>query len=423
MTPMRILIAEDDESSGKLLHDVLASHNYEVVWAKNGKEALDLYKSAPFAVVITDIEMPAMDGTELVTRLKEINPDTVIFVSTVHKEVSLIVEVMRKGAYDYLIKPLNINELIIKVQKAFEVYELRTLKKNVEHGKVVRLENQLEWLRWKEKMENRDMSIGKSDKSLFNSLKISFTQGAGFGALITLLNIIDTSAKREGKFYLIEAELMDLVHENARMADRALKTFSDLEWIINNVLEAKLKSCSELYQELKNIRTKLRKSAALKEQKIIISDEKKIFADTHIAYNSEYLNRVFRELLINAMKFSEEKTDIIILFDIQEDTAVLQFISNPVKDEEGHTGIPSEYENIIFEPFYRISKSVFEGYGTLDFGLGLTVVDNIVSKHKGKISVSRITDHSNISREPTMKVNFIITLPLSNSNNENVISG
>lgn len=416
MTQMRILIAEDDESSARLLYDVLTSHNYNVVVAKNGKEALDLYKADPFAVVITDIEMPAMDGTELVARLTEINPDTIIFVSTVHTEVSLIVEIMKKGAYDYLVKPLDIKELIIKIGKAFEVYELRTLKKKVEQSKVVRLENQLEWLQWKEKMENRDLMMGKSDRSLFNCLKSSFTQGAGFGALITLLSMIATSAKRDGKYYMIEADIMDLVHENAKMADRAINTFSEIEGIIKNDLGAESKSCSELYQECKKIKTEFRKLAALKEQKIIISDEKKTFEDAYVEYNFEYMQRIVRELLVNAMKFSEKKSDIIILFDLQEDSVSLQFISTPMNNADGLTGISSEYENIIFEPFYRISRNVFEKYDTLDFGLGLTIVENIVVKHKGKISVSNITDYSNIAHEPTTKVDFLLSLPLVKNN-------
>jgi K+-sensing histidine kinase KdpD len=70
-----------------------------------------------------------------------------------------------------------------------------------------------------------------------------------------------------------------------------------------------------------------------------------------------------------------------------------------------------EYENIIFEPFFRKVKYVHEKYKTLDYGLGLTLVDRIIRKHNGKVIMYNITDYSDINKNPIKKVCCEVTLP------------
>jgi len=76
-------------------------------------------------------------------------------------------------------------------------------------------------------------------------------------------------------------------------------------------------------------------------------------------------------------------------------------------------GIPKEYEKVVFEPFYRLSKLVYEKYNTLDFGIGLTFVEKIVARHGGEIFAENIVDYSDITKDPQVKVNLMISLPFS----------
>ncbi len=68
----------------------------------------------------------------------------------------------------------------------------------------------------------------------------------------------------------------------------------------------------------------------------------------------------------------------------------------PVRNSKGFEGIPFEYENLVFEPFFRLSEFTLEQFNTLDYGLGLTIVEKIIMKLGGKISVSNIVDYSNL---------------------------
>ncbi|MCP4129752.1 MAG: hypothetical protein GY754_01930, partial [bacterium] len=90
----------------------------------------------------------------------------------------------------------------------------------------------------------------------------------------------------------------------------------------------------------------------------------------------------------------------------------ISVISDPTPTEKGVIGIPPEYENIIFEPFFRMVSGVFEKYGTIDFGLGLTRVEKIFGKHNGRAAAGNINDSSDFSREPVIKVEFSIQIPL-----------
>jgi len=97
----------------------------------------------------------------------------------------------------------------------------------------------------------------------------------------------------------------------------------------------------------------------------------------------------------------------------QNNTLRISFINDPQKTGDGIVGIPPEYEKIIFEPFYRISRLVFEKYNSLDFGIGLTFVEKIVTRHGGEIFAENILDYSDIKKDPLTKVNMMISLPFT----------
>ena len=409
MSSKRILIAEDDEALGNLLKDTLEIDHYDVIFATNGKEAFDEFKKDPFDVVITDIEMPVMDGYELIVKLKEMDQEPTIFVVTANTENEFIIDVMKKGIYDYLIKPVDYHELSLKVKRAFESHELKRMNRIVEKEREIRLQQQLEWTQWQTKMEGKD---GKSDKSLFHNMHVSFSQGTGFGALITLLNIVSNSAEIKDDHYEISKEMMDMVKKNTGVAENAINTFSQIEWIISNKLPLEKMSCHALHGKLEEVKNEASKFSDINNNKLLLSDKKPTFANKFVNVSTDHFFEAMFELTINAMKFSEKKSDVYILLDVLDEKVSISVINQAIKDEEGRKGIPMEYENIIFEPFFRMTKIVRESYNTFDYGLGLTKVDKILERHGGKVNGKNITDHSDISKGPVGKVEFNISLPV-----------
>lgn len=113
-----ILIADDDDSLRRVLEFQLREEAYEVLAAANGLEALELFTQHEVACLITDLRMPGLSGLELVRRVSAIARETPAIVITAYGDVETAVEAMRVGAFDYITKPFNRDQILMTVEKA-----------------------------------------------------------------------------------------------------------------------------------------------------------------------------------------------------------------------------------------------------------------------------------------------------------------
>ena len=121
MKKMRLLQVDDESDQRELLAGFLDKNGFEITEASSGEEALELYRSVFAPVALVDMKMPGMNGIQLLSALKEINPFIQVIMLTAFGTVESAVEAMRSGAYDYLTKPVeNLDELLIKLNKAAE---------------------------------------------------------------------------------------------------------------------------------------------------------------------------------------------------------------------------------------------------------------------------------------------------------------
>jgi len=121
MATERILIVDDEEGMRRLLARVLAKEGYQTVAVANGADALRQIASAdPFDLVVTDIHMPEMNGLDLLRQVKEYDPSLPIIVITAYGTVENAVQALRAGAYDYIAKPFENDEIKLTVAKALE---------------------------------------------------------------------------------------------------------------------------------------------------------------------------------------------------------------------------------------------------------------------------------------------------------------
>lgn len=414
MEKKRILVAEDEAVLGFHLKHVLIEHGYTVTVAKDGKEALDSYLESPFPVVLTDYEMPGLNGEELISALKTSDIQPVIIMITGKSEPNFIISIMRMGIFDYVIKPIQEFELAMKVKRAFEFYQMRRIETITKKEQQLRLEGQLEWIQWKEKMS----SVGKfkrQKQNLFESLKHSFCQGAGFGALVSILKMVKDTAEVEGKYYKIESDLMELVQINVDMAEKSLDLFVEIDALISRDARFDALSLQELYTILKEWVNDFSPILEIQNHRILMSELKYQHLAKKILISLECFKKSFLEIVTNACKFSLPNSTITMILKLEEDWFKCAIYNEPIPNFDGTLGIPIQYENLIFEPFYRLSKHVFEKYGTLDFGLGLSYVDTCVKKHQGKISIYNVKDHLDWNGEPKTKVAFQIALPIVSS--------
>jgi DNA-binding NtrC family response regulator len=113
----RILVAEDEEITLSNILETLEDEGYSVTGAKNGSEALSIMEKEYFDVLITDIKMPALSGIDLLDRTKDKYPSMEVIIITGFGSIGSAVEAMRKGAYDYITKPFDLDELVLRVRK------------------------------------------------------------------------------------------------------------------------------------------------------------------------------------------------------------------------------------------------------------------------------------------------------------------
>ncbi len=116
----RILIVDDEEVICTVLAKRLGKEGYSCTTANNGKEALNHFYKNSFSLIISDIKMPEMNGIELLQRVKAIDPKMKMIMVTAYPEIDLAVNAMRLGAYDFIIKPADLDLIVMSVKKALE---------------------------------------------------------------------------------------------------------------------------------------------------------------------------------------------------------------------------------------------------------------------------------------------------------------
>jgi len=130
-----LLIIDDEKSIRNVLKDILSNEGYTIEEAADGEEGLRKFKAGNFDTVLCDIKMPKLDGIEFLQKAKEVNPDVPIIIISGHGNIETAVDAVKKGAFDYIAKPPDLNRLLITIRNALDktilVKETKTLKKKV----------------------------------------------------------------------------------------------------------------------------------------------------------------------------------------------------------------------------------------------------------------------------------------------------
>ena len=209
----RILIVDDESTIRETLSLVLKEEKYECDLAENGAEGLKRVKEKNFDLIITDLKMPEMGGLELMEKVKTISPKTSVMIITAYASLESAIQALRLGAYDYIIKPLDFDDVILRIKRLMDHRELL---------------NENEYLR-KEVQEKFSVSniIGESEpmQDVFNLIrKVAATKG----------NVLITGKSGTGKELVARA-----IHYNS---PRQTKRFVAINCgaIVDNLMESEL---------------------------------------------------------------------------------------------------------------------------------------------------------------------------------------
>ena len=126
MNDFRILVVDDEPAQLELLSGFLNKQGFETVLADSGSNALEIFRQEPIDLVITDQKMPDMSGLDLLKAVRLVNPETAVVVITAYGTVDTAVAAIKSGAADYLSKPVNLDELLYRIEQVRERRRLLT---------------------------------------------------------------------------------------------------------------------------------------------------------------------------------------------------------------------------------------------------------------------------------------------------------
>ena len=131
---IKILLAEDEPSLGQIVKESLETRNFEVILAKDGKQAYILYKEHLFDALVLDVMMPKKDGFTLASEIRKENPTIPIIFLTAKSQTNDVVEGFQHGGNDYLKKPFSMEELIVRIEALLNRNVLTQNKKSITIG-------------------------------------------------------------------------------------------------------------------------------------------------------------------------------------------------------------------------------------------------------------------------------------------------
>ncbi len=193
---MRVLLADDERAIAITLADDLKRNGYDVVVANDGNEARDAFRGGRFDVVVTDINMPGVTGMELLDEVRQSDQDAQVILITGYGTIENAVDAMRKGAFDYVLKPFNNEEILEKLRKVRELNRLKT--ENKELRAVLGREKGLEQIVGHSDAMTRVLDRIRTVAT--GEARVLITGESGTGKERVARAIHDISGRREGPF-------------------------------------------------------------------------------------------------------------------------------------------------------------------------------------------------------------------------------
>lgn len=405
----RILIV-DDEESVRNLYAACLSARFTCVTAKDAQEALVKLASEPFALVISDVQMPGLSGVELLRRIIEQFPDTAVIIVSGVDRTQRVLDTVRQGAFDYLIKPCDLDVLELSVERALEK---RTLLRNEQRYKQELEQHNVELERRKTELERLQAQIIHSEKmaslgQLAAGVAHELNNPAGFiYGNMELLSQCAAGIERLLRFYQ-QAQLPEsLVSEI-----NAIKLEIDYENTLVDIRSI-IADCHNGAERIRDIVQNLRLFSRLDEaefKKIDLCEGiestirllSQYYGPGHLTLERDYgelpqiscyagqLNQVWMNLLVNAAQATGTSGKVRISTRKEKQMAVVTVSDNGC-------GIAPEHLKRVFDPFFT-TKPVGEGTG-----LGLSISYGIIKHHGGWLNVESCQG---------VGTSFVVTIPI-----------
>ena len=356
MAPIRLLLVDDEADFRRAIARRLTKRGITPAEAATGEECLRLLAEQPMDVVVLDVKIPGMNGIEVLGRIKEKYPETEVILLTGHATTPDGVAGIKSGAFDYLTKPIELEQLVSKIHQAHDKI-LRAAEKKREAAYRARMEQQM--IATERLASLGTLATGVAHE-INNPLAI-IKESAGWMRLI-LKNPQMTDIPRREDLEKAIGKIENAIERARRITHQLLGSVQRQEAAVVEVHLPSLvaETLELLHREIANRNVSV--------QREIAPEAETIWSDPY------QLRQVLINLLSNAVQASADGGRIDVRLQAHGEGVALE-IADTGK------GIPKENLNKIFEPFFSTKPP---GEGT---GLGLFVTRGIVEKLGGRITV------------------------------------
>jgi len=381
----QILIVDDDTALLQALPQTLSLRMVEVRvdTTDSAPGALELIQEHDYDVIVSDIKMPGMDGLALLAKIQELRPETPTMLITGHGEHQLAIQALRGGAYDYIQKPIDRDDLVASLQRAIQTRRLRGQVKEL------LLSLELHALSLERLVQQRTQELLEANEAKDKFLSIaSHELKPPLSSLKGKVQLLHRQLEHTDAPKIARIGLIDMERSICRM-----------ETLVNDLLDASLietnmfvlhrkrcdlvELCRHLIDEFTAGSGPIRTFEALGEP-----IEAEVDADR--------ISQVILNLLLNARKYSPRGSPI---------TVTLQQVGYEatISVRDMGVGIPAEMLSHIFEQYYRVPGIDVQDGSSSGMGLGLYISRKIVERHGGHIDVQSSPGQGSV---------FFIVLPL-----------
>ena len=215
MNPERILIVDDEEAIREVVSTLLTAQGYKCQTAPNGEEALRAMRDGGFDLVLSDLVMPGVDGLKLIEMVRGYDAEIPVIMVTAMHDISTAIEAMRRGAYDYILKPFEKEQLFLSVRRALEhrrlIYENRLYQQELER----RVEERT--LQLSQALEELEQSYDYTLEALASALDLKDAETEGHCQRVTAMTIVMARAMGVGEAELRQIARGAFLHDIGKM--------------------------------------------------------------------------------------------------------------------------------------------------------------------------------------------------------------
>ncbi len=367
-TPTHILVVDDEEVILNLSKRGLTRAGYDVATASNGADALKIIEKEPVDIVVSDLKMDVMDGLELLRNIKRDYPHVEVIMMTGYASVENAIESMKLGAYDFLLKPLKIEQMRLVVAKCAE--------------KIAMSREVSELRKVKEKLEELQRIKDKFIAITSHELRTPVTHAKSYFRFLE--EDMFSEEEKRGFMKIIANALSDM--------ERIVLDMFNMSRIESRQLTLK-KEIFDLNQTAQEVLSELRVDLQGRSLDIQFEPKEEL---PPIAADRFYVRRIIQELVSNAIRFTPDGGSIRIVTDKSDPYFLLQVVDTGV-------GIPDKDLGHIFEKFYEVQNSDYHSTSKRGFlggstGIGLSIIKGIVDAHNGYVKIdSKINEGTTVS--------------------------